>query len=231
MSLLIRASRKMAAKLPKPNSLRNTLKKEGRLRWLDVGSRRFDEGFQCLDLAPPETVEKDKRERYIQQNLLEVSDADLEALGEFDLVRLQHVFEHFSPEDGLVLLRKLALIIAPGGYLLMTVPDLRIHVKAYLAGYRGDAWYRRFSETMRIPQGAPPSFIFSCFAHQHGYYGPGQPGEAHRWCYDAAGLQYQLFRTEAFKNIRTLSLWDRLAEAPFTHNRAPEDLCVLSQRR
>ena len=231
MPIWTRASRKIASRIPKPNSLRNKLQKQGRVRWLDVGSQSFEDGFQCLDLAPPESIEEDKRDRYIQLNLLEVSEADIKALGQFDLVRLQHVFEHFAPEDGLILLRKLSRIIAPGGYLLMTVPDLRIHAKAYLLGYRGDAWYRHFSEVMRIPKGAPASFVFSCFAHQHGHYDSGRTGEVHCWCYDAEGMHYQLSRAEAFENIQTLSLWSALAERPFTHNRAPEDLCVLARKR
>lgn len=222
--------RKLAKKLPKKNTLRTKLRREGKTRWLDFGSRLFEDGFTCIDIADPETINPKHRDRYIQFDLLSANDEDLAALGEFDLIRMQHVFEHFSPEDGVELLRKLARILKPGGYILVTVPDLAIHVQNYLIGYRGEAWFKKFSEWLRVPQEAPASFHFSTYAHQQGYLTNGEPGQAHRWCYDGPGLKFQLERAAVFENVRILSLWNSLAEAPFTHNRSKEDACVIAQK-
>jgi len=229
MLLLTRIKGKIAGNLKKPNSLRKKLTREGRTRWLDIGSLRFDEGFVCVGLAPSSEIPESFAERYIKADILNLDEQGLDNLGQFDLVRMQHVFEHFSCEEGLSLLGACARLIKPDGYLLITVPDLRIHAKAYLHRHSWAQHYLKFAQT-RIPSDAPPSFAFSVFAHQYGYSEIDHRGEAHKWCYDYEGLEYQVQRVGAYKNIRKLGLFDPLTEVPFTHNRPAQDACLIAQR-
>ena len=229
MLLSTRIKGKIAKNLKKPHSLRNKLNQEGRTRWLDIGSLRFDEGFVCVNLAPVSEIPTSCVDRYIQADILSMNEAELQTLGEFDLVRMQHVFEHFSFEEGLTLLRACSRLLAPNGYILVTVPDLRIHAKAYFSRHSWSHRYLKFART-RIPEDAPPSFAFSVFAHQYGYSQIDHLGEAHKWCYDYEGLEFQVKRAGAYKNIRELGLFDPLSEVPFTHNRPAQDACLLAQR-
>lgn len=220
---------KIARRLPKKNSLQQQLRAAGRTRWLDIGSIRFDPGFICADLHDPSEIPEDKSDRFIRLDLLGASPTELEALGEFDLVRLQHVFEHFSPEDGLQVLKTLPAIMATDAYIVITVPDLDAFVTAYRRGFARQERYRRFARK-RVPEDAPSSFYFSVFAHQFGYLEGASPAKAHRWCYDHEGLVYQLKRAGGYKNIRKLGMFHPLAEIPFTHNRPSQDACVIAQK-
>jgi predicted SAM-dependent methyltransferase len=133
-------------------------------------------------------------------------------------------FEHFSVEDGLKVLNICYNLLADDGYILITVPDLKVYIKGYL-NKTLDSVPFSFKDwaTRRIPENAPQSFYFSIFAYS-------MPYESHLWCYDEEGLKFQLARTGKFKNIRRLSLFDPLSDIPFTHNRPEEDLCVLAQK-
>ena len=212
------------------NSLKKKLLSEGRTRWLDLGSRHFDEGFMCLDLAPGDDLSPELRERYYSADISRLGESDLQRMGKFDLVRLQHVFEHFSFEEGAELLKVCASLLEPDGYLLMTVPDLRIHIRAYFNHYRHMSYFVRYAKR-RIPEDAPSSFLFSFHAHQFGYAPVEEPGQVHKWSYDWEGLLYQLQKADRFKNIRRLDLLDPWASMPFTHKMPLEDLCVVAQRR
>lgn len=170
---------------------------------------------------------------HIQRDVLRLTEEDYAEIGTFDLVRMQHVFEHFSFEEGLALLDICDRLLLPDGYLLITVPDLRKHIRLYMSGYKLHPRYLAFAQR-RIPKDAPPSAIFSVFAHQFGYFPPMlqlRPGSAHKWCYDYAGLQYQVERCGKFTQVRRLPLWHPLAGVPFTHNRPQEDVCLLARKR
>jgi len=213
-------------------TLKQRLIQDGRTRWLDVGSGyTFDEGFEYLDWFPPEKLPPELASRYHQGDILEIS-GGLASLGTFDLVRMQHVFEHFSFEEGLQVLKSCGRLLKKDGFLLITVPDLRIYVKSFLR----NRYNKRFSEfaRTRLPSDAPSSCYFSVFAHSFGY-SPlnsedNQYRSQHKWCYDYEGVSYQLQRSGEFKNIKQLTLFNPLASIPFTHNRPEEDLCVLSQK-
>jgi SAM-dependent methyltransferase len=129
-------------------------------------------------------------------------------------------------------LRACARLLKPGGYLVLSVPDLRLHVKAYLSKYRplSARIYRDFAVRWRVPENAPPSSVFSVFAHQGGYREPLLEGDAHKWCYDFDGVRYQIDRAGGFESIRSLSVFHPLAGTPFTHNRPAEDLCVIATK-
>jgi SAM-dependent methyltransferase len=205
-------------------NLRTRLLAEGRSRWLDIGcGGSRDDGFTLLDTFPENLLDAAIRSRYVRADVLNLSDTECQRLGQFDLVRLQHTLEHFSLEEGLTVLKNCAKLLSPGGSLLITVPDLRVHVRRYLSGRYADWPYFDEWAHKRIPPGSPSSFYFGVFAYS-------LPYESHKWSYDAEGLKYQLARCGCFDEIMELELGHPLSSTPFTHGRPEEDLCVLSVR-
>ena len=206
---------------------------EGRTKWLDVGSGdKFDDGFEFFDWFPSSGLPPNLLPRYHQGNILELTSEKAEAIGAFDLVRMQHVLEHFSFEEAPAVLKSCALLLKPQGFLLVTVPDLRIFAKAFLRR-KFDSGFTLFAQS-RIPPNAPSSCYFSVYAHSFGY-SPissehNKHRDQHKWCYDYEGVAYQLKRTGMFSGIQELTLFNPLSLIPFTHNRPEEDLCVLAQK-
>lgn len=198
--------------------LRQKLMAENKTRWLEIGcGGTFDDNFTYVDLFPESLVKREGR--YFRMDMVNATDEALERLGKFDLIRMQHVFEHFTPEAGQTVLTNCAKLLNPGGYVLVSTPDLRKYIDFYLSGQIRDNYDWALS---RIPKDSPNSFYFSIFSHS-------VPFERHEWCYDAEGLIYQFERSGQFKNIRELTLEDALANIPFTHNRPNEDVCVIGQ--
>lgn len=198
--------------------LKEKLIKEGRTNWLDIGcGGTFDEYFTYIDLFPETLVKKNGK--YHRIDIVNLTEIEVNKLGKFDLIRMQHVFEHFTPEDGILVLQNCAKLLYDDGYLLITTPDLKKHISLYLSGNIRENfdWALR-----RINPESPDSFYFSVFAHSMRF-------EEHKWCYDAEGLIYQLNRSGKFKNIIEIKLGDELANIPFTHNRPKEDVCVVGQ--
>ena len=206
-------------------NLKETLIKEDRTRWLDVGSGgNLESGFHYLDTYPTGIISRRFRDRYFRVDLLNASESVLAKLGSFDFIRMQHVFEHFTQEDGLNILRKCAPLLNSGGTLLITVPSLKVHIKKYMGGdYRTDKGGFKDWATQRIPEDAPDSFYFSIFAHS-------MIGESHKWCYDFEGLRFQLERAGQFTDIQELTIDSPLSSIPFTHNRPEEDVCVIARK-
>lgn len=205
-------------------TLKDQLLEQGKTNWLDVGcGGNFEAGFCYLDSFPKESVALGYRERYFNVDILNASDETLKRLGTFDLVRMQHALEHFSYEEGQQVLSNCAKLLNSDGIILITVPDLKIHVRKYLNGeyktWEGFKWWA----TKRIPEQSPDSFYFSIFAHSMSY-------ESHKWCYDYEGLHFQLEHTGDYNNIRQLPVNDPLSSYPFTHNRPDEDLCVIASK-
>lgn len=197
--------------------LKEKLIKENRLKWLDIGcGGNLDKDFYHLDTFP-EGIVQDK-ERYFRVDIINANEEQLNKLGKFDLVRMQHVFEHFTPEEGIRVLKNCSVLLNQDGYIIITTPDLLRFVKMYLTGeVKNNKWALN-----RIAPDSPDSFYFSVYAHSMLY-------EQHKWCYDAEGLVYQLTSVQRFKNIRHLKLTDPLASTPFTHNKPGEDVCVIAQ--
>lgn len=213
--------------------LRSFLLREGKTRWLDIGaSSTFEDGFSCVDWVAPRSMTPEQAERFYVADVKSLTDSDLERMGQYDLVRMQHVFEHFSFEDGLAVLINCSKLLAPNGYLLMTVPDLELFIR-YYKNRSFNPFFFDFARE-RLPEDAPPSCFFSVFAHSFGYRPVGDSNiddrNEHRWCYDYEGLAYQIKRTGKFKNIQRLGFLNPMASTPFTHNRPAEDLCVLAQK-
>ncbi|GAB3993214.1 hypothetical protein GCM10028807_27910 [Spirosoma daeguense] len=198
--------------------LRAKLLIENKKRWLEVGcGGTFDDHFTYIDLFPETLV--NKKGKYYRIDMTTVTDSILEKLGKFDLIRMQHVFEHFTPETGLTVLKNCAKLLNKDGYILISTPDLKKYINLYLTGQ-----IRQESDWAlnRISKESPASFYFSVFSHS-------VPTEKHEWCYDAEGLLYQLTRSGEFKNMQEVTLSDELANIPFTHNRPNEDVCVVAQ--
>ena len=210
----------------KRDSLRNVLVREGRTRWMDMGSSvSFSENFFFADLYPKEEAKPELKDRYFQFNATEeMSEALASEMGRFDLIRMQHVFEHFTPEQGETALKNCHSLLNDDGYILITVPDLKIFVDRYRRNCLDTSWtFKDWAET-RIARGSPQSYYFSIFTHSVLY-------QSHHWCYDEKGLIYALEKTNLFKDIKRLSLFDSLSEIPFTHNRAWEDLCIIAKKK
>lgn len=197
--------------------LKEKLQKEKRTRWLDIGcGGNLAEDFVYIDTFPEGIVEK--KDKYFRLDIINATDFQLERVGKYDLVRMQHVFEHFTPEDGIRVLNNCARLLNTDGYILITTPDLKRFVNMYLSGKINDNMWA----LNRINKDSPNSFYFSIFAHSMLY-------EQHKWCYDAEGLIYQLESTNQFKNIHEILLSDELANIPFTHNKPDEDVCIVAQ--
>jgi len=205
--------------------LKEKLQKEHKTRWLDVGCGGcFEEGFYYLDTFPEDLINPVFKDRYFRVDIVNSSQKELERMGKFDFIRMQHTFEHFSYEEGKKVLLNCAKILKKGGIILITVPDLKVHIQKYLGDtYRKDKGFKEWANK-RIPENSPNSFYFSIFAHS-------MPYESHRWCYDGEGLRYQLELSGKYENIKEVKFNDSLAGYPFTHNRPEEDVCVIASKK
>jgi predicted SAM-dependent methyltransferase len=136
---------------------------------------------------------------------------------------MQHTLEHFTFEEGRQVLINAGKLLKPRGLLLISVPDLEVHINKYLANeYESWHGFKQWA-LKRIPPDAPRSFHFSIFAYS-------MPYESHKWCYDYEGLLYQISLLNIYADIKRICVGDPLASVPFTHNRPEEDLCVLAIR-
>lgn len=198
--------------------LKQKLINENKTKWLDVGcGGNFEPNFYYVDTFPEAIVsEKDK---YFRLDVVNGTEHEFVKIGKYDLIRMQHVFEHFTPEDGLKVLKNLSKVLNPDGYILITTPDLKKFIDLYLAGKIKEDFPFALN---RVEKDSPGSFYFSVFAHSVLY-------QKHLWCYDAEGIIYQLEKAGIFKNIHEIKLDDDLANYPFTHNRPEYDVCVIAQ--
>jgi len=210
-------------------TLREKLIKENKDRWLDVGcNKNFEVGFYYLDTWPKKKIPIEYRKKYFKLDILKASRRKLELLGKFDVVRMQHVLEHFSYEEGLIVINNIAKLLKKKGIFIATVPDLRVHVDKYInKSYKKWSTYKWWIKSWapkRIPINAPDSFYFSVFAYS-------LPITAHKWCYDYEGLKYLLNISGFFYKIRKIDFKDSLASFPFTHNRPEEDVCIMALKK
>jgi len=198
--------------------------REKKNNWIDIGcGRNFEKMFYYLDIFPQKDISIEYRKKYFQINMLDASKNDLKKIGKFDLVRMQHSLEHFSYEEGKIVINNVKNILKKEGYLLITVPDLKINILKYFKKeYKKWKSFKKWA-MKRIPKNAPDSFYFSVFAYS-------LPITPHKWCYDYEGLKYLLESSGFLKNIREIKFNDSLASFPFTHNRPEEDVCVIAKR-
>jgi len=207
------------------DTLKSDLIKKKKRRWLDIGANKnFEQGFLYMDISPKKIIPKEFRDSYIQLSILTAGEKEFSRIGKFDLVRMQHVIEHFDFEDAVKVLKNASLLLSRGGLILLTVPDLKKNIKEYLNGH-----YKKWPEFVkwaqkRIPKNAPLSFYFSIFTHS-------LPATRHFWCYDAKGLKYVINLTGKYRNIKKLDIQNFQSSIPFTHNRPQEDLCILAVKK
>ncbi len=206
-------------------NIKEKLIRQRKTRWLDIGcGGNFEKGFYYLDIFPRGVIGRRYRDKYFRMDIVNASKEELKNIGKFNFIRMQHTLEHFSVEEGQQAIRNCAKLLKREGILLITTPDLRIHIKKYLEKkYKSlrefSVWAKR-----RISDDAPGSFYFSVFAHGIHY------GGEHKWCYDFEGIKYQLQSSGEYKDIKRLAKDDPLANIPFTHNRPEQDLCVMATK-
>ena len=201
--------------------LEQLLRSTNQLRWLEVGTGGNNaEGFDKIDIIdfPPGEAPSN----YRKLNIVSCTNKELEEFTDYDLVRMQHVFEHFTPEDGKQVLINCSKMLKKGGYILISCPDIDIVIDHYLKGSikkLNGSW-----GVDRIGESAPDSFYFSIFCHSVLH-------EPHLWCYNSEGLVYQLEQTGLFEEIEVLDLTNPKSAIPFPHNRPDQDVVVLARRK
>jgi predicted SAM-dependent methyltransferase len=102
-----------------------------------------------------------------------------------DWVYAEHFIEHLTLDDGIGWLREVRRILAPGGLLRLTTPDLR----RYVAGYLHDDGFFREHRARLLALGARPAdvperpaFMVNQIFQHHG----------HQWIYDLDELRCAL---------------------------------------
>lgn len=107
--------------------------------------------------------------------------------GAVDWVYAEHLIEHISLTEGITWLSEVRRILAPGGLLRLTTPDLA----RYITGYTEGGFYAKHRRRMRYAMpGAPPMPDRRAFMVNQIFYLYG-----HRWIYDLDELTFAL--TEA----------------------------------
>lgn len=103
-----------------------------------------------------------------------------------DWVYAEHLIEHVSMTAAIAWLAEVRRILAPGGVLRLTTPDLRKYVEGYL---HGDGFFARHRGRMRKALGgvAPPMPARAAFMFNQLFYLYG-----HRWIYDLDELRHAL---------------------------------------
>ncbi|MGW5053888.1 class I SAM-dependent methyltransferase [Actinokineospora sp. NPDC004072] len=105
--------------------------------------------------------------------------------GALDWVYAEHLIEHVPLAEGIGWLREVRRVLAPGGLLRLTTPDLA----AYIAGYSGGGFYAKHRRRVRLALGevAPPMPTRRAFMVNQIFYLYG-----HRWIYDYDELAHAL---------------------------------------
>src|ERR1700691_4623626 len=74
--------------------LRQYLVENNKRRWLEIGcGGTLADDFYYIDIFPEGIVDRSFRDKYSRLDITNASAEELEKLGKFDLIRMQHVFE------------------------------------------------------------------------------------------------------------------------------------------
>lgn len=145
-------------------------------------------GADVIPLRGPEITSEPGRlfrvddERYFAE--LDVAKPLPFQAGCVDWVYAEHLIEHVSVPVAIGWLREVRRILATGGLLRLTTPDLR----RYVDGYReSDPFFAAHRDEVHAaglgpPMPARPAFMFNQIFYLYG----------HRWIYDLAELRYVL---------------------------------------
>lgn len=115
--------------------------------------------------------------------------------GSAELVVLHHVLEHYGCGEGLGLIRECHRVLAPGGSLLVFVPDARALAQAFV---RGD-----ISE-----------FIYN--VNMYGAY-QGEEGDRHRWSFTRQSLLTTLVQSATWSRVGLFD-WRPIPGASFARD-------------
>jgi predicted SAM-dependent methyltransferase len=103
-----------------------------------------------------------------------------------DWVYAEHLIEHVQPPVAVSWLREVRRVLAPGGVLRLTTPDLARYAEGYVSDGGFLARHRRRLRSMRV---GPPMPERRAFMLNQIFYFYG-----HRWLYDADELRHVLSR-------------------------------------
>lgn len=135
-------------------------------------------------------------------------------------INMSHILEHFTREEGLKVLKECHRVLAPGGVLRVSCPDLLVYAKAYVA--RDSSFYDSTAIRMAccyeglITYG--DRFISKAYDNDNG----------HKWFYDAESAM-QLLQLAGFTKLRQSFLHDSVLpniEEVEPAYRAPESFYV-----
>ncbi len=142
-------------------------------------------GLRSKDAATqPGSIFRVDGESYFTE--LDVSDPLPFEAGCVDWVYAEHLIEHVTLPVGVGWLTEVRRILAPGGLLRLTTPDLRTYAESYVNGDGFFAKHRRRLRTLRVGPPMPErgAFMFNQMFYLYG----------HRWIYDLDELRYALSR-------------------------------------
>lgn len=103
----------------------------------------------------------------------------------FNWVYAEHLIEHLTLEDGIRWLNQIRRILAPGGLLRLTTPDLRRYLEGYLYENGFFARHRQCLIELGAPQEEIPGRKAFMVNQIFQFFG-------HRWLYDIDELRYAL---------------------------------------
>jgi predicted SAM-dependent methyltransferase len=157
------------------------------MRALNIGSgqRRFDvsEGWVNIDAV--------SRPGQVPDLLLDVGNDPLPYEDEtIDYVVLHQVYEHFGLGEGHALVKECHRVLAPGGSLIITVPDMEALARRWLAGELEDYLY---------------------MVNVYGAY-QGEPGDRHKFGYSRDYLINDLSRAAEWRDV-SLFDWETIPGA------------------
>jgi predicted SAM-dependent methyltransferase len=104
--------------------------------------------------------------------------------GAVDWVYAEHLIEHVPLPVAVDWLTEVRRVLAPGGLLRITTPDLRLYAESYA---NDDAFFNKHRRRLRMMRVGPPmpdrkAFMFNQIFYLYG----------HKWIYDEAELRYVL---------------------------------------
>jgi predicted SAM-dependent methyltransferase len=97
-----------------------------------------------------------------------------------DMAVLHHVYEHFGLGEGHGIVREINRVLAPGGRLIVTVPDMHALAERWLKGELAN---------------------YNYMVNVYGAY-QGEPGDRHKWGYNCPELMADLDRASTWKAIK-----------------------------
>ena len=192
------------------------------LRYLDLGGASPIEGYLTIHLSPVEPYGRVRLTRCGGQGQAVVLHYDVTAglpfpNGSLLGLNMSHFLEHFPLETGLRLIEECRRVLAPGGILRVSCPDLQRYAAAYLS--KDFVFYRQVTTPLYCNYSGlltlGEKFISKAYDHTNG----------HLWFYDADTL-IQRLHSAGFQQVADRSVHD--SSLPRIHEIEPEYRAVES---